>query len=91
MAGLSTLGLPVTRHRHPTPPRKPSPEGPIQSHLGSNHYSLAGDFGCATPPTDDIVFRDEVSIDLMFINGKAILHIVDTATRFSVAILFTQI
>jgi hypothetical protein len=42
-------------------------------------------FKFSIPPTDDIVFGDEVSIDLMFISGKAILHIVDTAIRFSAA------
>jgi hypothetical protein len=42
-------------------------------------------FKVSIPPTDDIVFEDEVSIDLMFINGKAILHIADTATMFSAA------
>jgi hypothetical protein len=43
-------------------------------------------FNVSIPPKEDIVFGDEVSIDLMFINGKAILHIVDTAIRFSAAI-----
>jgi hypothetical protein len=32
---------------------------------------------------EDIVFGDELSIDLMFIDGQAVLHVVDTATRFS--------
>lgn len=34
----------------------------------------------------DVKFGDEVSLDLMFIEGKALLHIVDTATRFSLAV-----
>ena len=34
----------------------------------------------------DVKFREEISMDLIFIEGKAILHIVDTATRFSSAI-----
>jgi hypothetical protein len=36
-------------------------------------------------PEDDLVFGDEVSIDLMFLDGNAVLHVVDTATRFSAA------
>jgi hypothetical protein len=36
-------------------------------------------------PEDDLVFGDEVSIDLMFLDGTAVLHVVDTATRFSAA------
>jgi transposase InsO family protein len=31
---------------------------------------------------EDIVFGDDLSVDLMFI-GQAVLHVVDTATRFS--------
>jgi hypothetical protein len=42
-------------------------------------------FKVSIPPTDDIVFGGEVSIDIMFINGKAILHILATAIRFSAA------
>ena len=30
-------------------------------------------------------FGDEISIDLVWLDGKAVLHIVDTATRFSSA------
>jgi hypothetical protein len=36
-------------------------------------------------PEEDLVFGDEVSIDLMFLDGSAVLHVVDTATRFSAA------
>jgi hypothetical protein len=32
---------------------------------------------------DKLVFGDELSIDLMWIEGDAVLHVVDTATRFS--------
>jgi transposase InsO family protein len=42
-------------------------------------------FKISIPPTEYIAFRDEVYIDLMLINEKDILHIVDTATRFSAA------
>jgi hypothetical protein len=35
------------------------------------------------PNMEDIVFGDELSIDLTFIDGQAVLHVVDTATRFS--------
>jgi len=42
-------------------------------------------FKATLPSEDEIVFGEELSIDLMFIDGKAILHIVDTATRFSAA------
>lgn len=38
------------------------------------------------PSTDEQIFGEEISMDLTFIDGKAILHIVDTATRFSAAI-----
>jgi hypothetical protein len=34
---------------------------------------------------EDIVFGDELSIDLMFIDGQAVLHVADTGTRFSAA------
>ena len=34
---------------------------------------------------EDAKFGDELSMDLMFLNGKAVLHIIDTATRFSAA------
>jgi hypothetical protein len=36
-------------------------------------------------PEEDLVFGDEVSIDLMFLIGSAFLHVVDTETRFSAA------
>jgi transposase InsO family protein len=42
-------------------------------------------FKVSLPNMEDIVFGDELSIDLMFIDGQAVLHIVDTATRFSAA------
>jgi len=34
---------------------------------------------------EELVFGDEISIDLMYIDNCAILHVVDTATRFSAA------
>jgi hypothetical protein len=42
-------------------------------------------FKASLPKMEDIVFGDELSIDLMFIDGQAVLHVVDTATRFSSA------
>ena len=42
-------------------------------------------FKASIPNENELVFCEEVSIDLMFIEGKAIPHIVDTATRFSAA------
>lgn len=32
---------------------------------------------------ENIVFRDELSMDLMFQDGKAVLHVVDAAKHFS--------
>ena len=43
-------------------------------------------FKTTLPTIQDVKFGEEISMDLMFIEGKAILHIVDTATRFSSAI-----
>ena len=37
------------------------------------------------PNEDDLKFGDEISMGMMFLDGKAVLHIVDTATRFSAA------
>ena len=42
-------------------------------------------FSVSLPDEKDLVFGKEVSVDLMFIDGKALLHVVDTATRFSSA------
>ena len=42
-------------------------------------------FKVSLPTEDDIKFGEELSIDLMWLDGKAVLHIVDTATRFSAA------
>ena len=43
-------------------------------------------FKTTLPTLQEVKFGEEISMDLMFIEGKAILHIVDTATRFSSAI-----
>jgi hypothetical protein len=43
-------------------------------------------FKVSMPNMDYMVFGDDLSIDLMFIESIAILHIIDTATRFSGAI-----
>ena len=43
-------------------------------------------FKTALPTLQEVKFGEEISMDLMFIEGRAILHIVDTATRFSSAI-----
>jgi hypothetical protein len=37
------------------------------------------------PNMEDIVLGDELSINLMFIDGQTVLHVIDTATRFSAA------
>ena len=42
-------------------------------------------FKTSLPNEDDLKFGDEISMDLMFLDGKPVLHIVDTATRFSAA------
>jgi hypothetical protein len=42
-------------------------------------------FKVSLPNIKDIVFGDELSIDLMFIDGQAVLQVLDTATRFSAA------
>ncbi len=42
-------------------------------------------FKASIPDESELVFGDELSIDLMFLDSKAVLHIVDTATRFSAA------
>lgn len=36
-------------------------------------------------PDDELMFNEELSMDLMWLDGKAILHIVDTATGFNAA------
>ena len=42
-------------------------------------------FKASLPTQDSVKFGEELSMDLMFLDGKALLHIVDTATRFSAA------
>lgn len=37
----------------------------------------------ASIPEEELVFGDELSIDLVWVEGDAFLHVVDTATRFS--------
>lgn len=37
------------------------------------------------PSKKNLVLDDELSLDFMFLNGKATLYIVDTATYFSAA------
>lgn len=34
---------------------------------------------------DDVIFNKEVRLDLMFLDGKAVLHVLDTGTNFSAA------
>ena len=43
-------------------------------------------FKLSLPNGQDLKFGDELSIDLMFVDGKAVLHVIDTATRLSSAI-----
>lgn len=33
----------------------------------------------------DLIFGDSISMNLMFLDGKAVLHVVASATRFSAA------
>ena len=42
-------------------------------------------FKVSLPSMEDVKFGEEASMDLMFLDGKAVLHIIDTATRFSTA------
>lgn len=42
-------------------------------------------FKAMVPSDNNLVFGDRISVDLMFLNGMAELHVVDTATRFSAA------
>ncbi len=36
-------------------------------------------------PMDDIVFNHEIEVDVMWIDGDPVLHIIDRGTRYSVA------
>ena len=40
-------------------------------------------FKVTLPTEEEIIFGDELSIDLMFLDGIAVLHIIYTAARFS--------
>lgn len=42
------------------------------------------------PIYDDLKSREELSKDLIFLEGKAVLHLIDTAIRFSAAIFLIQ-
>ena len=42
-------------------------------------------FKATLPSVDDIIFGEELSIDLRFIDSEAVLHVVDAATRFYAA------
>jgi hypothetical protein len=37
------------------------------------------------PSGEELPFGSELSMDLMFTNGKAVLHVIDSATRFNAA------
>jgi hypothetical protein len=37
------------------------------------------------PSGEELFFGSEFSIDLIFIDGKAVLHVIDSATRFNAA------
>lgn len=39
----------------------------------------------ASLPTEELVFGDELSMDLQWIDGEPILHVINTATKFSAA------
>ena len=43
-------------------------------------------FKVSIPNEQDLKFGDEMSIDLMFLDGNAVLHVIGAATRFSSAI-----
>lgn len=40
-------------------------------------------FHASLPTEEGLIFEEELSIDFMFLDGKAFLHVVDTATCFS--------
>lgn len=40
-------------------------------------------FTVSLPAEENLIFGEELSLDLNFIDGKVVLYIVDTATRFS--------
>ena len=42
-------------------------------------------FIAALPIKNELIFGQELSVDLTWIDGKAVLHVIDTATRFSTA------
>jgi hypothetical protein len=35
------------------------------------------------PSREELSFGSELSMDMMFINGRAVLHVIDYATRFN--------
>jgi transposase InsO family protein len=37
------------------------------------------------PSGEELSFGSELSMDLMFINGKSVIHVIDSATRFNAA------
>jgi hypothetical protein len=37
------------------------------------------------PSKEELSFGSELSMDLIIINGKAVLHVIDSATRFNAA------
>lgn len=39
-----------------------------------------------TIPPDEIVFNRELAMDLMYLNKKPVLHVIDTATNFQNAV-----
>lgn len=40
-------------------------------------------FNVTIPTEESLVFGDELSVDLMFLEGKAVCNVADTGTRFS--------
>lgn len=50
------------------------------------HYGPAPiRFKASIPSEENLVFGNEISVNLMFLDGKALLHVVYTAARFSAA------
>lgn len=83
------------------PPRRQSPMTWNQGHLkffriSTRHATLAKKIGPkpvsfkASLPSDQLVFWDELSIDLQWIDVEALLHVIDTATTFSSATFLSQ-
>lgn len=45
-------------------------------------------FKTTLPPEENLNFREDIFVDLIFLEGKTVLHVVNTANYFSVATFF---